>query len=367
MKGGLALSAFTLQADVVPTAAKFHKSVNLRRLRRLLRRILHLQLEPWNFALRRKACVGAKGLDRSFQELAGLSPENVVDALQVVEGLVQRRQEEEKSQRLTGWRTSHVTDEAKQRRWIKQRSALQEELQAQGDQGIGHPGNKSLHPVCVLREAAEEWHTVWQRAEVDLSEYLRMLSQVPRPDEVHVDMRLTTDMLRRSARRMIRKAKGPDGWSTADWQALPDLWWDALTELWNVVIRSGSIPIAWSDARVALIPKGLDDTRPLSLNSVAWRCGANAIMKLLKPWSLTWLDSAVLGGVTGSSALDAHIRIHQAVIHKSCVIAQDLSKFFDSIDWRLLDANLQWVHAPEWFRRLIQTFYPIDRVRQFSA
>lgn len=64
---------------------------------------------------------------------------------------------------------------------------------------------------------------------------------------------------------------------------------------------------------------------------MAWRIGANVLVKQLRPWWSSWLDVAVLGGVP-----DAAMILSAASQNSTANVAQDLSKFFDTVGWQLM-------------------------------
>ena len=107
---------------------------------------------------------------------------------------------------------------------------------------------------------------------------------------------------------------------------------------------------------MCLIPKPSGDLRPLTVTSVLWRLGTRSLVQQLRPWLLTWLDHHTLGGVFGSGVLDAHLMLH-ADSEDATYIAQDLHRFFDTVDWQLMEANLCWLRAPPQLGRLLRNFY----------
>ena len=122
-------------------------------------------------------------------------------------------------------------------------------------------------------------------------------------------------------------------------------------------------------ARVALLPKpGTTDFRPLSLLCVAWRIGAKFVTMSMKTWLNKWLDHRVLGGVAKRSVEQAHLRIWQALHQDHNVfVAEDLSKYFDSIIHPHLQLVLQHLGAPAPFQKLVSAFYTQNQRLFFVA
>ena len=171
------------------------------------------------------------------------------------------------------------------------------------------------------------------------------LEQTPRPGNYECDLTFSGSDLKRMANTMVGKACGPDQWRVEDLLLLPLEWWHLFATLWNAVLSKGVIPARWTEIKVALIPKLTGDTRPISLAAVSSRIGTKALVYKLRPWLQTWLDSKTMGGVFDSSPADVHMLLAHAAPSKAVFVAQDLTKFFDTVDWQLLTNSLKWLRA----------------------
>ena len=160
------------------------------------------------------------------------------------------------------------------------------------------------------------------------------------------------------AKSMCGKAPGPDDWQAEGLCALPMTWWQAFTSLWSCVYRSGHVLASWCRAKLALIPKKGDRTRPISLCVIAWRIGARFICRGLRSWISSWANHHDLGGGPGCSVLHAHLRIHNAMLDGvDTFVQQVLSHFFDSIDVDFAERVLTHLQAPPDLGVLLKSFY----------
>lgn len=75
------------------------------------------------------------------------------------------------------------------------------------------------------------------------------------------------------------------------------LWWQRLADLWLQVLRTGNVPDRWREAAVVLLPKDDGGVRPLSLTACVWRIGASVLVHALAPWTTTWADDTIMGGI----------------------------------------------------------------------
>ena len=156
---------------------------------------------------------------------------------------------------------------------------------------------------------------------------------------------------------MGARAPGPDDWEAEDLAKLPECWWNAAGQLWQLVLASGCIPQTWCQVKVVLIPKAGGGARPLSLTSVLWRLGARRIVLSLRSWIAAWADHTILKGLPERGVLDAHARLTHAIDCSQILVSQDLAKFFDSVQIPQACTVMNHLRAPTEVTRLIQVFY----------
>ena len=144
--------------------------------------------------------------------------------------------------------------------------------------------------------------------------------------------------LRRIVCKGQHKAAGPDGWKPAHWALLPDSFFESLSQLWDLILRTCRLPQAWLKIRCVLIPKQEGEGfRPISVAAIGWRVGLTAIMNQLHPWLESWLPESVVGGLRNKGTADAHASLHddviQALNNRTPLRGAklDVSKCFDSV------------------------------------
>ncbi|CAE7631163.1 LINE-1 retrotransposable element ORF2 protein [Symbiodinium microadriaticum] len=337
------------------------ETVALRRLRRLERRLRQLQKEPCNRGLYKHVGRDMYDLARTFPELGGhLDPFGAVCS-ELVRELISKRETQEHTEWLARWQTRLKSSEASRRRWVQRKCRDQQEYVKSISTLSGETGQISTcHPSRLLHAAQCEWQETWRRGAVDRVGFAKLLKQVPRPTVDNPQLEFRSADLLAAAKTMAGRAGGPDAWLAENLCRLPSAFWCALAELWGVVMRTGALPARWLECRVCLIPKADGGLRPLSITSVLWRIGTKVIVGQLRPWLLSWLDEKTLGGVYGGSVLHAHLLFH-AEWENSVFVTQDLHRFFDTVDWSLLQDTLRWLRAPACVVRLVESFYAQGR------
>eukprot|EP00439_Symbiodinium_sp_Y106_P064874 s593_g10.t1 len=157
---------------------------------------------------------------------------------------------------------------------------------------------------------------------------------------------------------MFGKAPGPDGWLPEHLHRLPDTFWCAAARLWNKVLTLGQLPKRWTESTVTLIPKKMDESRPICLASIMWRCGARVIARSIRPWSTSFIDERSFGGAPGRGVTDAHLKILQVLNDGvSEFIFEDLTAFFDSLTMPVLEPILDHLRAPRQIIGILKAFY----------
>lgn len=271
-----------------------------------------------------------------------------------------------KDTNLSKWKSRIAGSEAEQRRWVKMRAQQRIAQTLQPEIATPASVRKAIHPSHVLEHESAVWRDEWSHNQVDIPCIRDLLhSVVPRPPACQVDLTIHPTELRRSAMSMVGKAPGPDSWQADDLVTLPEEFWQALADIWNLVLQHSQIPTTWSDARVALLPKPDGSTRPLSVASVLWRIGARVLLRKLSPWIRSWTDASVMGGLPGTSANSVHSILSHAISKHSIFVSQDLARFFDSVSWEAMHEILTWLRCPDLVIQLLASFYRQGR-RLFS-
>ena len=133
----------------------------------------------------------------------------------------------------------------------------------------------------------------------------------------------------------------------------PHGFFDALAQLWNLVLRIGILPLPWAAVRCVLIPKEIG-FRPISVAALAWRIGISALIQQLTGWIDLWAHPALVGGLRGRSSTSVHEELHDSLLNENHVFGAkiDVEKCFDH-------ALLVWAKlgAPPAILRVLKAFY----------
>lgn len=141
-------------------------------------------------------------------------------------------------------------------------------------------------------EAANEWTTVWNTAsptdslnghELSAKQIIEnnigwLLHHI-RPIDLASDRddedtkHIYKDELKKCAKQMVHSSAGADAWITSELLLMPERWWNALADVWNIVINRGQLPKMWTAIRVVAIPKATSGSRPIATASVEWQMG----------------------------------------------------------------------------------------------
>ena len=332
-----------------------HHSATVHDLQRLRNRVHQLRAQPHLHGLRRKILRSLCALRGRIPDFPFVSLANLDCAAEILTNLCNQFTTQEKDARVQSWRDDHYRSSQACFRWIRQRSRVADALQtASADEPA-----RAIHPAEVVRTQGSVWTAKWNPASpVDFTKLEQLLGNFRCRPADPLQITLTARQLKRACAQMNGKAPGPDAWTAVQLGLLPQAWWDATTCLWNVCIQSGVLPNVWSRATIALVPKRLDETRPIALCSIVWRMGARCIAAALRPWCETWCGHNALGAAPGRSAACAHARLLLARTQGcSTFVQQDLSAFFDSLDVHAVCALLRRFGAPHQVCTILQTFY----------
>ena len=134
------------------------------------------------------------------------------------------------------------------------------------------------------------------------------------------------------------KKGGIDGWSYKAVKNLTDQGYQLLTDLFQEMERSVSIPFQLQVVQVALLPKSETKERPISLTSVLWRIWTKLCRTCLAAWLKEYsrtsgFDSAVPGHTSLDAALARLIRAEDHKFRGQTFITLfcDLEGFYDVV------------------------------------
>ena len=128
----------------------------------------------------------------------------------------------------------------------------------------------------------------------------------------------------RRARATAKRAPGCDGWAGKHWNRLPEQFFHSLAEVWNSTLDGASIPAAWTQVRIYLIPKGDGGLRPLAIAALVWHLGAACLVQLLGDWIGRVFPEELYGGLPGKSVDDVHAELTHDLYDSTCSVAVGL-------------------------------------------
>jgi hypothetical protein len=117
-----------------------------------------------------------------------------------------------------------------------------------------------------------------------------------------------------------------------------------------IFLRGAPWPRILTKAHVVFIPKSPEvsqdpsNLRPITVLSAVYRIWSSCMFQRLLKWRDSWCPPTICGGRPGSDALQTALEIGLTVeeaiaLHQRglLLVSLDLSKFFDSIEWGLID------------------------------
>ena len=339
--------------------AKGHESATLQRLRRLSYRLHQLARNPNDPPLRmriKKSLTGirAKGIDIPFQSF-----DNLELLCPSVDSMVQEFEQQEKSIAISRWRAHTRSNLNAQIAWVKRRA--DETLDFEKPYQAVQDAPQAIHPVSFLTQQAKIWGDKWTanpNRPNDGLDLITILESVPQPKAPDVNLTIDAESLRAANKAMFGKAPGPDSWLPEHLHRLPETFWNAAARLWNKALALGQLPKRWTESTVTLIPKKTDESRPICLACIMWRCGARVLARCLRPWLMSFVDERSFGGAPGKSVTDAHLKVLQALDDGvSEFIFEDLTAFFDSLTMPVLEPILAHLRAPRQIISIIKAYY----------
>ena len=335
-----------------------HESQGVRGLRRLTTRLRQLHQQRHCDDLREAIVQSLPKLRKLVPELPFLPAGCLEEQVDAVQQLYERYLAQEQEARVQQWRSRTKQNVVRQISWVKRKA--DEALRAEQQPPPIESAPVSIHPTLVLKTQGKNWKEKWtaKPGDINFQAIREILEEVPQVQPSEIQLQMTALELKEAAKQMINKATGADQWSAKSMLRLPEQWWDGLCRLWNKIIVLGYIPRLWRRAVIILLPKKVDETRPIALSSVLWRIGARCVARKLRQWSELWLDHCTLGSAAGRAVTDAHCRVHMAW-NDGCraFIQQDLTAFFDSLSVPAVVMVLNRLGAPTALKTLLTSFY----------
>ena len=334
--------------------AEMDKSPGLRALRRLHTRLLLCAYRPWDGQLLRATGTMAARARAKVPALGFVQCDDPA-ASQQVQQLIATLEEEEKQLRLEKWRSLVQCDPARVRSYVKRRAdaalaVLQEPEEAT-------KVKDKWHPAVAVEEQAERWTEAWCKPPGhDPAAIERILAAVPQPRPCTLQFEFSPGLLQDAMRAMRGKAAGADDWRPSEMLHLPSAWWDLASQLWSTILEVRRVPCIWKQAKVALLWKAKQKTRPML--PAMWRAGCRVLKDQLRPWIESWQEAHVMGGIPTTSVATSLMQIRRAFDEGcSCFAQLDVSAYFDSIGPFVLRRCMEHLHLPLEISDLLGHFY----------
>ncbi|MDP6209095.1 MAG: reverse transcriptase domain-containing protein, partial [Roseibacillus sp.] len=337
-------------------------SVAERRLRRLLRELLHLHREDERL---NQHCLVAKAesnlawAKQHWEDLAGLTIWDL-RTIKYVKQLADRIDQVDGAKRREHHQERMSTDLAAAQRWVNLVPPKDE-----WEEG------EEIHPQARAEQLAKKWTKWWEADPAPPEALAEVLDCVPACGEVETPV-VGPEALMRIVREGQAKAAGADGWSPGKLALLPLGFWRAVSDIWAVILQGGPLPAGWRAIRCVGIPKDSGGLRPLSISSIFWRCGSTALLSQLSTWIDQWAPPELAGGLKGRSADAIHEALEadiEAMWERKLELAGsklDVEKFFDSCSLEQALAILQKVGMPKQILDVLRDFYR-DQQRYFEV
>ncbi|CAN0866808.1 Transposon TX1 uncharacterized 149 kDa protein [Linum grandiflorum] len=161
------------------------------------------------------------------------------------------------------------------------------------------------------------------------------------------------------------KAPGPDGFNPGFYQDFWNLLGDAVFGAACKWLDEGVLPQALQETNVILLPKvedprGMNDLRPISLCSVLYRLVAKVLANRMRKVMPRLISEEQSAFVAGRSIID-NVMVAFETIHSmrrrrtgkwgKVAVKIDISKAYDRVEWRYLEAVLHKVgFTDKWIR-----------------
>ena len=181
-------------------------------------------------------------LVQHFPQLAELDHFTMETQVPLAEQVLDDAIECERQSRLSKWQESVHSSVSKQSSWIKRKSnsALAFDSAESTSTTASQVQQFAVHPVQQIRHAEAIWFPQWSADPAfHFAKHLETLQSFlhrvqPSLPTFPFQVQWTPSALKRVARTMVGKAAGPDHWTSDSLLLLPDAWWSAFAQLWDI-------------------------------------------------------------------------------------------------------------------------------------
>ena len=212
-------------------------------------------------------------------------------------------------------------------------------------------------------ELRNYWQTIFGQQALDQAAFWnKYAGDVPDGGDAPVLGPITCAQILAGARKLKKKANGPDGLSGAMISLLPQPALIRAAQILNLFERRGTWPRALLEWRIVFLPKQkagnvarLDEVRPICIGPTLYRVWASLRLDQMKPWLASFLGTHQAGGVGGPDVTTLLLTMELDKTSEAYPVALclDYSKAFDSLDIDLAINILERIRAPSRVVRLL--------------
>lgn len=167
----------------------------------------------------------------------------------------------------------------------------------------------------------------------------------------------------------MHKLPGLDGFTSNYYKKFSAILIAPLNDLFNEVLKSGTIPPSWQQARLIMLPKpgqNLLETKafcPISVLNQDYRLFASVLSARLNRFIAQYINDDQTGFIPGRDIGD-NIRktinilqyANRCSTQQSCILSLDISKAFDSVEISYLLSTLKHMGFGHQFTNIIKQF-----------
>jgi hypothetical protein len=304
----------------------------LKRIDSIYGRVLQLHKQPHDIDLRDKIYKNCSEPDliARVPAIAGITDLVTLADLEILKMERERLAELESEQAISAWQRRMLASDNEAAKWVNRKA----EREVIATPVPSSDAGDHLQQKCAM------WKELWSwPGNIDDDALVKHMERLDLGEHPCPEVCFHGDELLARAKKIHASSGSVDGWRPAQLALLPIQWHRLLAVVaTSIFLHGGAIPTPWKYSRVKLIPKSSGGDRPITVAAAAWRLCVSCLVAHLRPWILTWLDKAVVGGAPNCEADDLLSRFENALELALCEDSYfifgasiDLSKFFDRI------------------------------------
>uniref|UniRef100_A0A803JDT0 Reverse transcriptase domain-containing protein n=1 Tax=Xenopus tropicalis TaxID=8364 RepID=A0A803JDT0_XENTR len=212
----------------------------------------------------------------------------------------------------------------------------------------------------------------------DINSFLKKYAPAPLTPEMKqlIEGDITYEEIQQTIKKLkLNKAPGPDGFSSLYYKKIQEQLTQHLHRLYQHIITGHPLPPEMNEARITVIPKPNKDPltpknyRPISLLNTDIKMLATILALRLNKVLTTIIHKDQIGFIPSRQAPDNIRKILNLIIQANktntplCLLALDIEKAFDTLDWQYLFTLLETIGLGSIFIKTLQTYYCTPRAQ----